>query len=153
MAVDPVVKVWSRRFKLIVGAAAAASAVIGVGAALIGTYQSLQEAQGAREDGKASYELLVSKVNSMAERLAYVEGVCHARSASIVLADATPPAPKVSAPLPAPVVVAVTTTKDGTPDKPPKPRPARAPRFKVQAYQQLPESLDTLMKSKDAYAE
>jgi len=151
MAEEAAVKTWSRRFKLIVGGAAALTAVIGVATAAFSSYQSFLEAQRAREDTKTSYELLVSKVNSMAERLAFVEGACLTRSATSVSPAISHPTPTVSDPLPPPAMAIVTVDGDGI--LPSKAKPARAPRFKVQAYQQLPTSLDSLLKSKDAYAE
>lgn len=145
------VKTWGQRFKFIAGAAAALTAVIGVATAAFQSYQSLQEARQARLDTKTSYELLVSKVNSMAERLAYVEGSCSARAATATEpARLATPAPTLLAPLPAPTAVAVATDGDSIPDKTAKAPPAK---FKVRAYQQLPSSLDTLMQSKGAYAE
>jgi hypothetical protein len=154
MAEVTVVRAWSRRFKLIVGGAAALTAVVGVFTSIFSSYQSLQEAKQSRLDTKTSYELLVSKVNSMAERLAYVEGACSARAATLTEpARAATPAPTVSAPLPAPIAVAVSTDGDGIPSKPKPAKPAKPAKFKVEAYQQLPASLDSLLKSKDAYAE
>jgi hypothetical protein len=152
MVEGALVKTWSRRFKLIVGGAAALTAVIGVATSVFSSYQSFQEARQARADIRTSYELLVSKVNSMAERLAYVEGACLAKSATpeLLRAPATAPAPVISAPLAASMLVV--TDRDGIPDKL-KAAKAKPVKFKVQAYQQLPASLDGLMKSKDAYAE
>lgn len=139
------VRTWTQRLKLVGKAAAAATAVIGVATALFGAYQAYQE---TKLNAKTSYEALVSKVNSMAERMAYMEG----RISSMPAATGPAwPGPAITPPLPPPEMVAVASDKDGVPDRPLLARPPR--KLKVNAYQQLPSSLDSLIKSKDAYAE
>lgn len=150
---EPAEKQWTRRFRLIGTAAASLTAVVGVATAIFTSYSSLQEAKQSKEDAKVSYEALVSKVNALAEHLAYLEGRL---GSPVILQRAhrvgeTPPPPPAPPEAPAGPEVTVTelmmaTDGDGLPDLPVK-------KFKVGAYQQLPTSLDALTDTQQAYKE